>query len=467
MQSWKKSLVLFCKKLDQKISKLEPDPGHDLRAYRKNYRLSLDRKLRKAKPISIVKFAKAIQRSDLVIFGDFHPFPASQRSILNFIKNSKLKLHAFGFEVLPSHRPPDWKNWREYLTRSGFPVADYEKLLEHFTKAKLPILGLNRPEWVTLPKIELDQTSSQVPADSDHLQLFQRDLWTAGVLLDHLKKKPKKPIGVLYGDFHLGKDHLPEALLKLSKSLKRKPPKTLTVHQNEDSMFWKFFLSNKPLTSEVVYQLSENEYILLGGTPWSKRQSWANWILGDEFLPPQELAYEKIRFASHLFQLWSGIEPFPLEVLKYQFQAKAEYERHELLFYTHAPDQNEWSLYFPAVTDNMAFEWIGILFRALKSDRPFLYEPKTEEDYLEWKVRYTFGFFISKIFNPFRQPKYIGKSNVKLIETRRAGQILGEALFTKLSSHPKHDLRKWIRNFEKIRKPKQALQYLEVLASGR
>jgi hypothetical protein len=208
--------------------------------------------------------------------------PSHYQAILDSFQNGNLSTGAF-LEAI--HYSEDW----------GFPWSNYAPIFNWAKKNKIPIVALDRPK--------------EVIRTGDSGDLHERDRWAAGRILQTFQEKnpsanqkgnqdaKSKPLKmfVLFGELHIGSKHLPSQLSRLSQKLRIRPLKWLSIHQNEDRLYWKLAVENLELCTQIL-QLKKNIYCVFSSTPWAKLQSLVNWAEGGEpTVPLSESTYRPSR----------------------------------------------------------------------------------------------------------------------------------------------------------------------------
>lgn len=229
-------------------------------AYSQRFQASLPAASRETTLESILESGK---KSDLLLFGDFHSLPQSQRSFLRLIEeNVRLKrpvcvaLEIFDAvhqplidEYAAGRLPEEYFLKRiDYHNKWGFPWENYRPIVEFCVKNKIPMFGIN----------------CQLEAGN---RLAKRDSFAASVLDRIHDEQPDRLCLCLIGEYHLADDHL---MKHLEKSLRV----TRVVNNVDD---YSLQVSDRGMVSEHFLGLSEDFYCILNTMPWIKWQSLAMW----------------------------------------------------------------------------------------------------------------------------------------------------------------------------------------------
>jgi len=164
-----------------------------------------------------------------------------------------------------------------YFEDWGFPWEHYAPLLEWARHHGVRLLALNRPR--ELPQWRAKKRGA--PQDRD---LADRDRWAAGIITDLFSdlspaERARARVFVLYGELHVGAPHLPEKLNTLSGNTLGRPLRTVTVHQNNDDLYWKL-AARGPEHVKDVLELEKGHFHVISSTPWNKLQSVVSWAEG-------------------------------------------------------------------------------------------------------------------------------------------------------------------------------------------
>lgn len=216
---------------------------------------------------------QAIADADIVFCGDFHTLARSQytaKKILEFLFSQKKNV-TFALEMIPRDKEKIADDYIQghiseeifldllhYQKIWGFPWEHYRPIFELAQKHKSQILGINTSQGGYLP-------------------LDKRDQFAAKAIAHAWIKNNNQVIFCQYGDFHMARQHIPNACRKILKELGAAPAKMLTVFQNSDDIYWSLVNDSPSLQADVV-QISSEAFCVLNTTPWIKWQSYQTWM---------------------------------------------------------------------------------------------------------------------------------------------------------------------------------------------
>lgn len=247
--------------LKNKAHTLEGKKSNELIKYQRDQNRLNNRKFYSS---NIGELSSSIDDSEIIYLGDFHTFDQSSRNLKRIIDIIKSKKHEFaiGLELVHVNHQKfidyflaghitelEFLESINYTESWRFPWTYYKTFFEIAKKTNIPIIALNTQG-----------------------SLSQRDKKAAKVLAEFHKNSPQKKILVLFGEYHIVKNKLPNQVLKcLNKSVIQ-----TIIHQNLDEVYWKLSKSNKPLMDKVL-KFNKREYILLTSAPWLKYESQIYW----------------------------------------------------------------------------------------------------------------------------------------------------------------------------------------------
>lgn len=277
--------------LKNEISLLEIGHGRDIRAYERSYRASLPQKIQAS---NRAQLQSAIHRSQVVLVGDFHPFRQSQKGFIRLLA-SKQKMGekiAVALECIQHQKQAaldsyaaghitieELKEEIDYENEWPFPWQNYREILEFAKKNGMRLVALNIKE-----------------RNRDPRMLKLRDEAAAKIISQLANENSFTRIFVLYGELHLGANHLPKAI---SSQLPNRRP-VLVVHQNESSLYWRSPKLKRGLKPEIL-KLGPNEFCIQNSVPWVKLQSYFDWLEGNS--EGEEEWQSGQDFSSTVFQL--------------------------------------------------------------------------------------------------------------------------------------------------------------------
>lgn len=239
----------------------------ELREYRETYNKEFNKKW-----IGVDKevlFAQ-IEKAQLVIMGDFHALHQSQKAHLRVLRhlslNKKIILAVEFFEaddqaVLDQYldgaiSEKKFLSEVQWNLKWGFPWEHYKPIIYWARKHKVPIQGLNK---------SFKKRSAA--------NLKSRDVYAAKKIVHLAKENPSHLIFVIYGDYHLAKNHIPEKLESfIGKAISKK---TVRIFQNSESIYFKLLEKELESSTDLV-RLSKNAFCLMSVPPWVK---WQNYLM--------------------------------------------------------------------------------------------------------------------------------------------------------------------------------------------
>lgn len=253
--------------------------------YRKNY---LRYSNRPFTTTTLTELNRSILSSNFILVGDFHTFDHCLKNLIRILKllvlknkkvvvalemlsgrdflllDSFLKGHLTELEFLESiNLGNSWK----------FPWTHYRSIFEFVRiHPQIEIIGVN-----TIGSLN------------------KRDSFCAEVLANKWLEEPDKTFVVLYGEYHLAANKIPQ---KLNDYLDI-GVKITTIHQNLDAPYWKLLKKNKPSNQQMVIKYKSNEFCLLTSPPWMKYESMCYWY---------ENLYDDPEYDLHQYIIENGLK---------------------------------------------------------------------------------------------------------------------------------------------------------------
>jgi hypothetical protein len=404
-------------------------------------------------PMTKSQLIQEVRNSDVSFIADFHTYKQSQRTALRITRDAiqPHQLWYIGLELVPSQFQNYLDQFYEgeisllalkqsiaYEAEWGFPWKNYSPIFEWAQKNRIRLIALDRPKQII-----------QTEQDRD---LHQRDEWAAGIITDlfheSLKQGIRPKILVLYGELHVGTAHLPYQLKKISQAFLKKPLSWITIHQDDDKLYWKLAKQHREFSTEII-KLRKNLFCVFSGTPWGKLQSLVNWAEG---LDPDSAEYENSEMDSdfvHLLQTSNKIisellkvKQAPLESLSIytveNLEAFTELEHpasrdhqvskliqfyitHHQRFYipAHSFHSAVSAAFVGSPSENGAAELAAIhILRTTNPVQSFFLAEK--DDIFRIILENTFGFFGSLVLNPRRKCDLI-QDHLQRIEGLKIG----------------------------------------------
>jgi hypothetical protein len=391
-----------------------------------------DFKVANARLTAITKtnLLEVVRQTDVTFIADFHTFDQAQRTALRIIRDAISPEVAtakttwyIGLELIPSQFQNALDNFQagkitlelfhkliSYDAEWGFQWSNYEPIFAWAREHQIRIIALNRPR--------------QIYQRREEKELLERDQWAAGIITDLFhgagNRPPRPKMIVLYGELHIGTKHLPHQITKISRSYLHHPISWVTIHQNEDRLFWKLAEQDREIKTEAL-KLKKNVYCVFSSTPWAKLQSLVSWIEGGfpnsseneqddlsifstygktiaEFLDIAAPTYESV----HVFTLaqadflenWEKKKCFtPAELKLIRFHVT----HNQRIYIPRAG-----IAYLGSSTHNGTAELAAIHLLRTKNNSVNIFTFQ-EDDFFRLILEATFGFFGSLILNPRRK----------------------------------------------------------------
>jgi hypothetical protein len=237
------------------------------------------------------KLSELIQPADIVLIGDYHALPASQRYAASLLKNlealssiegeSAPREVVVGVETVFSRDQHILNEWTageigesELRDRIRFDLDwgyEWEPFYEFLTSARehaSAIYGLD-----CMPREDLRKIGA-------------RDRHAAVKIAEMRQRHPEALILVLFGESHLAPNHLPRLLYERLRT-----DRVLTILQNVDALYWK--AAGESCDRVDAVQVSDDVVCVFHTTPLEKYESyrlcldrWSREGLGNPDLGP-------------------------------------------------------------------------------------------------------------------------------------------------------------------------------------
>lgn len=266
MQPWVRIRQQLYRQLESHVRQLLGAESAGTSRYRQEYEKEFRRPWKVTRRETLLD---EIEKSEIVLIGDFHALHQSQRAqarILKALSGGRPVLLAVEFFQASDQRILDRYcagqiGEREFLKaiqwqkRWGFPWENYRGLVRWAVKKKWKVAGIN--------KVFESRSATTLKA---------RDRFSAEKIRELRESHPDHLIVVIYGDLHLADAHLPRAI---RKALGRKAGRLLTVFQNSERIYFKILERGLEVEVDVV-RLSKDQFCVLSVPPWVK---WQNYLL--------------------------------------------------------------------------------------------------------------------------------------------------------------------------------------------
>ena len=225
----------------------------------------------------------ALRAADIVLVGDYHALPASQRYAASLLEHSAMvgnRPVVIGVETIfarDQHVLDEW--WRREIDDEelrqrirfdldwGYDWAPFYELLVAARDHGEGVYGLD-----CMPRENLRKIGA-------------RDRHAAAKIAEMRERHPAATIFVLFGESHLAPGHLPRALHKLVPEAK-----VLTILQNIDPLYWR--AAGESIDKVEAVRVSEDVLCVFNATPLEKYESyrlfldqWSRCDGGPDFAP--------------------------------------------------------------------------------------------------------------------------------------------------------------------------------------
>src|SRR6202453_118310 len=225
----------------------------------------------------------ALRAADIVLVGDYHALPASQRYAASLLEHSAMvgnRPVVIGVETIfarDQHVLDEW--WRREIDDEelrqrirfdldwGYDWAPFYELLVAARDHGEGVYGLD-----CMPRENLRKIGA-------------RDRHAAAKIAEMRERHPGATIFVLFGESHLAPGHLPRALHKLIPETK-----VLTILQNIDPLYWR--AAGESIDKVEAVRVSEDVLCVFNATPLEKYESyrlfldqWSRCDGGPDFAP--------------------------------------------------------------------------------------------------------------------------------------------------------------------------------------
>jgi uncharacterized iron-regulated protein len=247
--------------LKNKANSLEGKPSPLLLTYQKDQHKSA---LRKFTDSSMKELFDSIEDSDIIYLGDFHTFDQSTRNLerLMRILTSKQNDFAIGLEFVHINN----QKFIDYYINNHITELEFLESINYTESWRFP--------WTYYKKFFEIARSENIPLIALNTQgsLKSRDAKAARVLAKYHKENPDRKLLVLFGEYHIVQNKLPQKVLNATN----KDVIQTIIHQNLDEVYWKLVKDNK-LKKDKVVKFNSREFALITSAPWLKYESQIYW----------------------------------------------------------------------------------------------------------------------------------------------------------------------------------------------
>ena len=207
----------------------------------------------------------ALRAADVVLIGDYHALPSSQRSAASLLEQRALvgdRPVVLGLETIfvrDQHILDEW--WRREIDEAelrqrirfdldwGYDWAPFYELLVSARDNAEALYGLD-----CMPREDLRKIGA-------------RDRHAALKIAEIRERHPNAVIYVLFGESHMAPSHLPKAVRKVSREAK-----VMTVLQNVDSLYWR--AAGERADKVEAVRVNEDVVCVFNATPLEKYESY-------------------------------------------------------------------------------------------------------------------------------------------------------------------------------------------------
>jgi len=243
----------------------------------------------------------AIREADVVLVGDYHALPASQRSAASLLEHRALagdRPVVLGVETIfarDQHILDEW--WRREIDESelrqrirfdldwGYDWAPFYDLLVSARDNAEAVYGLD-----CMPREDLRKIGA-------------RDRHAALKTAEIRQRHPNAVIFVLFGESHMAPGHLPRAVRKAVPEVKM-----VTVLQNVDSLYWR--AAGERADKIEAVRVNQDVLCVFNATPLEKYESYRL------FLDQWSRCDENPDYAPTIYNLIDSLANF-LEINRY------------------------------------------------------------------------------------------------------------------------------------------------------
>lgn len=278
----------YYQNIRQRVESLLSGNSKQLKKYQDDY----EKEIKSLKwTIGLKKdFFKCLIDHNLILTGDFHAHLQTTKAILRLARKIGAEKLVIGLESLFSEHQGHLDDYMkgliteneflkkiEWAKNWGFPWEYTKTILKWAVQHKVPVVGLNK-----------------IGAHD----LNTRDIFSAEVIGQTLKKYPDRKMIVQYGEFHLSQAHLPQKIEKVSRKLKLQV-KTLVVMQSPEKIFFDLMRTGKDPAVVDFVKISKSRWAMMSIVPWVK---WQDYLLYLESGFDRRIKIDDHDFTDHVHQ---------------------------------------------------------------------------------------------------------------------------------------------------------------------
>jgi len=211
-----------------------------------------------------------IEKSRVVLMGDFHALHQSQKAHLRILRqlpqkrpvvlaveffeaNDQAKLDKY---LAGKMSERDFLKSVQWQKRWGFPWEHYRPVVRWAQKNRIPMYGLNRSE-----------------KKKSAASLKSRDIFAGKKIAELVQTHQDAVVFVIYGDLHLANPHIPQEICKVLGPVFDK--QVLRIFQNAEKVYFQLLNKDLDVTIDLV-RLARNAFCLMSVAPWVK---WQNYLM--------------------------------------------------------------------------------------------------------------------------------------------------------------------------------------------
>lgn len=253
--------------------------------YRRNYQKACNRPFTSS---TMIELNKKILLSNFIFVGDFHTFDHCLKNLLRILKLlvSKKRKVILALEMISNQ---DFQLLESFL-QGHITELEFLQSINLGHSWKFPWTHYRSIyEFVKMnPLIEIIGVNTVGTLD-------KRDSFCAELLADKYEKNQNKTFIILYGEYHIAPNKIPQKLMNLTQN----KTKQLILHQNLDAPYWKIVNKKRTISEQMVIKYNAHEFCLLSSPPWMKYESMCYWY---------ENLYDDPEFDLHQYIIENGLK---------------------------------------------------------------------------------------------------------------------------------------------------------------
>ena len=374
---------------------------------------------------SIEELIATIHHSNIIYLGDFHTFDQSSKNMERLLKTlfSQKDELILGVEFISIEN----QHYINNFLNGDITEREFLELINYKESWRFP--------WIHYkPFFQMAKENNfKIIALNSEGSLKDRDLAAAKVILKNHQENKNALFFILFGELHI----LPKRLPAIVQDLANSEIKDVIIHQNIEEIYWRIYDMNEALASKSsIVKFGPNEFSLQNSPPWIKYESMIYWYenLCDD--PEFDLhdyiietglklfngnIYENflylcqnlnnslnLNIEEDLIEDFNIYDHRSLELI-YEKMENSNLSKEDKIFFQNLIHQGELfiipnsnSYYCPSYSINRISLLAGFhLFNLIKNNHQMPNDKLQRFTY--WTFMNYFGYFSSKIFNPFRK----------------------------------------------------------------